>query len=99
MVMMIDNGVGRGVGWTVRQISLDPLHIECPAVSGLDSSIKHPVPHSPEDMAARLSNHLTLIEAVLQTLEGPLTRTRYHVLGMKDAVVCHQSQVEVFIMR
>ena len=50
-------------------------------------------------MAAWLSNHLTLIEAVLQTLEGPLTRTSYHVLGMKDAVVGHQSQVEVFIMR
>ena len=91
--------MGRGVALTVRQISLDSLHIEGTAVFGLNSSIKHPVPHGPEDMTARLTHHLTLVEAVLQALQGPLTRTGYHVLGMKDAVVSHQSQVEVIIMR
>ena len=91
--------MGRGVALTVRQISLDSLHVERTAVFGLDSSIKHPVPHSPEDMAARLTHHMTLVEAVLQALQGPLTRTGYHVLGMKDAVIRHQSQVEVIIMR
>ena len=91
--------MGRGVDWTVGQISLDSLHIECPAVSGLDSSIKDPVPHSAEDLTARLTNHLTLVEAVLQALQRPLARPGYHVLGMKDAVVRHQSQVEVRIMR
>merc|ERR1719219_3297151 len=96
---MIDNRVGRGVALTVRQISLDSLHVEGTEVFGLNSSIKHPVPHSPEDMAACLAHHMTLVEAVLQALQGPLTRTGYHVLGMKDAVICHQSQVEVIIMR
>ena len=96
---MIDDRVGRGVHWTVRQISLDSLHVKCTPVFGLDGSIKHSLPHGTEDMAARLSNHLTLVETVLQAVEGPLTGTGYHVLGMKDAVIRHQSQVEVFIMR
>ena len=91
--------MSRGVSLTVRQISLNSLHIERTAVFGLNSSIKHSVPHGPEDMAARLTDHMTLVEAVLQALQGPLTRTGYHVLGMKDAVICHQSQVEVVIMR
>ena len=50
-------------------------------------------------MTARLTNHMTLVEAVVEALQGPLTRAGYHVLGMKDAVVRHQSQVEVIIMR
>ena len=91
--------MGRGVDRTVRQISLDSLHVECSPVFGLDSSIKHPVPHGAEHMAALLPHHLTLVEAVLEALERPLTRPGYHVLGMKDAVVRHQSQVEVRIMR
>ena len=90
--------MGRGVHWTVRQISLDSLHVKCTPVFGLDGSIKHSIPHSAEDMAARLSNHLTLVETVRQAVEGSLTGTGYHVLGMKDTVVSHQPQVEVIVV-
>ena len=91
--------MSRGVHRTVRQISLDSLDVERAAIFGLNSPVKDPVPHSAEDLTARLTNHLTLVEAVLQALQRPLARPGYHVLGMKDAVVRHQSQVEVIIMR
>ena len=98
MIVVIDDGMARRVCWTVRQVSLGSLYVECPAMFGLDGSIEDPVPDGAEDVAARVPHKVSLVETVLQTLEKSVTGPSYHVLGMKDTVVSHQPQVEVIVV-
>ena len=98
MIMVIDDGVARGVPLAISQISLSSLHVESAAMCCLYGSIEDSLPDGAEDVAARVPHKVSLVETVLQTLEKSVTGPSYHVLGMKDTVVSHQPQVEVIVV-
>ena len=98
MIMVIDDGVARGVPLAISQISLSSLHVESAAMCCLYGSIEDSLPDGAEDVAARVSQQVPLVEAVLETLQWSVSWPSYHIVRMKDAVVRHQPQVEVIVV-